>query len=251
MALLATAKTVSNGPENWESLPGGRKAFLCMQYHLEQQLPQSFGYYGLTLGPLSKQLDVSSSPIRHWFHLEDKPNDNDILCDYHRLPIASDSVDFMVISHLLEYVSHPHRVLREAERVIIPEGKIILSGVNPFSFYGMRYLGCRVARQKCLEKQLIGMARIKDWLMLLGFALDDCSGLSSYWQRCQPGLFSGVNRLLASRFTSHYFIIARKKVSTLTPIRPSWTRNSKLVPARFAEPGVRQLVDQELKKVQN
>jgi hypothetical protein len=38
------------------------------------------------------------------------------------LPIASNSVDLVVLPHVLEFSAEPHRILREAERVLMPAG---------------------------------------------------------------------------------------------------------------------------------
>lgn len=262
-------------PEQWSSLIGGEKACAQLQRVLEQQLPECFGYYGLSLGPLARPLSIDASPVRYWYSLgspltqaavnntrqhrsrsnsETESNVSleslmtfDVLADYDALPIASDSVDVILLPHLLEFIKEPHSLLREIERIIIPDGHLILSGINPVSWYGCRYLGAKMSRKKRQERRLVGLARLKDWLLLLGFKIDVYGGL-------QPGVEAETQKIwqpMTSHFNSHYFIIAKKCVSTMTPIRPSWHTNQKLVPARFAEPGVRRLVERELKKAQH
>lgn len=261
-------------PEQWSSLIGGEKACTQLRRVLAQQLPECFGYYGLALGPLARTLSLDASPVRYWYSLGsslpsepdatnqqrgtikggldsekrfDPPKDFDVLADYDALPIASDSVDVILLPHLLEFIKEPHSLLREIERVIIPDGHLILSGINPVSWYGCRYLGAKMSRKKRQERRLVGLARLKDWLLLLGFQIDIYGGL-------QPGVEPEEQKIwqpMTSHFNSHYFIIAKKCVSTMTPIRPSWHSNQKLVPARFAEPGVQRLVERELKKAQH
>ncbi len=240
---------VSEAPSDWQQLVTGRKAQLYTQRLLNQCLPQCFGYYGLTLGPLAEGLSMEQSPVRHWFSLCSQVHERtNAVIDYSALPIASDSLDIVVVPHLLDFVDNPHHVLREIERVVIPDGKVILTGVNPLSVYGLRRLGCRIMRKQCREKRLLGLSRMKDWLMLLGFDIHDYIGLDSGAALGKSDEYKRWWFSITSHFNSHYFIMARKRVSTLTPIRPSWRSNRKLVPARFAEPGIRRAVEREIKK---
>ena len=43
--------------------------------------------------------------------------------DPRQLPLASQSVDLVVLPHVLEFGADPHQILREAERVLMPEGR--------------------------------------------------------------------------------------------------------------------------------
>jgi SAM-dependent methyltransferase len=89
------------------------------------------------------------------------------------LPIASQSLDLLALPHVLEFSSHPHQVLREAERVLRPEGRLLISGFNPMSLWGLRRVVA--ARMSCNQPthpwhgRFIHLTRIKDWLALMGF----------------------------------------------------------------------------------
>ncbi len=97
----------------------------------------------------------------------------DALCDYDQLPLASESVDVVVMHHLLEFVENPHTVLREVERLIVPHGKLIICGINPWSPLAMRgWLG-RAKRSAMWQHHSLTINRINDWLALLGFELAD------------------------------------------------------------------------------
>ena len=89
-----------------------------------------------------------------------------------RLPLASQSVDVLALQHVLEFSAQPHAILREAERVLIPEGSIVISGFNPLSLWGAaRALGWE-RNQFPWRGKFIGLLRLKDWLALLGFELN-------------------------------------------------------------------------------
>ncbi|RXZ33272.1 class I SAM-dependent methyltransferase [Oxalobacteraceae bacterium CAVE-383] len=89
--------------------------------------------------------------------------------DFTELPFASQSLDLVVLPHLLEFAAEPHQVLREVERVLIPEGQIIISGFNPASLWGMRQAASRLTGASFLPRdgEFISLPRLKDWLKLL------------------------------------------------------------------------------------
>lgn len=93
---------------------------------------------------------------------------------YEELPFASQSIDLVVMPHILEFAEEPHQVLREVDRVLVPEGQIVLTGFNPASLWGARQFLTRVGASPFLphEGQFIGLPRIKDWLKLLSFEVN-------------------------------------------------------------------------------
>lgn len=90
------------------------------------------------------------------------------------LPFASQSIDLLVLPHALEFADDPHRVLREVERVLMPEGQVVISGFNPISLWGARQLIGRTFNAPFLprEGQFLALTRLKDWLKLLGFEVN-------------------------------------------------------------------------------
>ena len=90
--------------------------------------------------------------------------------DLRDLPIASNSVDLILLPHVLEFDEHPHQILREVERVLMPEGQVILAGFNPFSLWGMRRR-LRGGADYPWRGRFISLIRVKDWLALLGFEI--------------------------------------------------------------------------------
>jgi len=88
------------------------------------------------------------------------------------LPFATQSVDLVLLPHVLEFSEHPHEILREAERVLMPEGHIVISGFNPMSLWGLKRTLGRRRPQYPWCGDFIGLLRLRDWLKLLGFELN-------------------------------------------------------------------------------
>ncbi|MBI3285277.1 MAG: class I SAM-dependent methyltransferase [Burkholderiales bacterium] len=92
-----------------------------------------------------------------------------LIHDFYELPFASNSIDLVVLPHVLEFAREPHQILREVERVLIPEGRVIICGFNRASLWGLRQAAGRLTGGYFLpcEGEFIGVPRLKDWLKLL------------------------------------------------------------------------------------
>ena len=87
------------------------------------------------------------------------------------LPFETQSLDLVALPHALELASDPHQVLREVDRVLRPEGRLIVSGLNPISLWGARHVlpGGLLPGALRSSTHLIAPPRLRDWLKLLGF----------------------------------------------------------------------------------
>jgi SAM-dependent methyltransferase len=95
-----------------------------------------------------------------------------LLADPRHLPLASQSMDLVVLPHALEFSKDPHQILREAERVLMPEGHIVVAGFNPASLWGLKRKLGRRREEFPWCGDFIGLLRLRDWLKLLGFELN-------------------------------------------------------------------------------
>ena len=104
-------------------------------------------------------------------------------CDFDALPFDSNSLDLVVLPHALELARDPHLALREVERVLVPEGRVVIVGFNPTSPWGLRQALGRW-RRRLLPGSVRGLylpeageflsyRRLRDWLRLLSFEVED------------------------------------------------------------------------------
>ena len=95
-----------------------------------------------------------------------------VAADPLQLPLASQSVDLVVLPHVLEGHPNPHDVLREVERVLMPEGQVVISGFNTASLWRVRQLFAPRHNGAPWDAKFIGLLRLREWLRVLGFELN-------------------------------------------------------------------------------
>lgn len=163
--------------------PPGRYLLDWEQAHLAAAVSDIFGYHALQLGlPEIDALRENRMPLR--VRASDRlladdldggaiadPSRVAVINRYEELPFASHSIDLVVLPHVLEFAEEPHQVLREVDRVLVPEGHVVITGFNPASLWGVRQILTRVGMKPYLprEGQFIALPRLKDWLKLLSF----------------------------------------------------------------------------------
>ena len=131
---------MSTSLADWFATPLGQYLLAREQAYFDQTVADIFGFHALQIGlPEAPFLAQSRIPQR-WTLDYDPPAD--VIADPHWLPFAENSIDLIVLPHALEFTDDPHLMLREAYRVIRPEGQIVIAGFNPFSLFGAkRYFG--------------------------------------------------------------------------------------------------------------
>jgi SAM-dependent methyltransferase len=148
------------------------------QQQADALLTDVFGYHAVQLGwPQLQALRSNRMPHR-WlaqaefeFNPSDSPPLSDLALDSRAWPWSADSLDLVVLPHTLERSADPHACLREVERVLIPEGQVLITGLNPWSWWGLK-ASRHWQRHEWLDAAppaLIGYRRLRDWLRLLGF----------------------------------------------------------------------------------
>ena len=155
---------------DWFATPKGEYVLRWERAQFDSAVEDVFGFNAVQIG--LPQFDLlRQSRIALHTHLGIDPA-SDLVADSGALPLASGSIDLVVLPHVLEFSAHPHRILREAARVLMPDGQIVISGFNPLSLWGMkRALGLdRNDYPWC--GRFIGLLRLKDWLQLLSFELN-------------------------------------------------------------------------------
>lgn len=166
----------------WLEQPAGSYIRAWEQALLDQLTADIFGFHALQIGlPQINALAANRMPHK-WMSDEVEPGNLHqrertlvvLVHDFAELPFDSQSIDLVVLPHILEFAAEPHQVLREVERILIPEGRVIISGFNRASLWGARQkTGCITGRYFLpKEGEFISAARMKDWLKLLNMEVN-------------------------------------------------------------------------------
>jgi len=146
------------------------------------------------------------------------------------LPIQTSSMDVIVLPHVLEFSQQPHAVLREVERVLIPEGHVAMLVFNPFSLWSFWRLSLGWRRKMPWCGRFLSTTRVKDWLALLGF---EVVSIEPYFYRPplqqsrimqRLSLLDRLGERLWPILGASKLVVAKKRLVTLTPIGPRWSR---------------------------
>ncbi|MEW6694319.1 MAG: methyltransferase domain-containing protein [Pseudomonadota bacterium] len=237
----------------WFATPPGRYLLDWERARFAEAVADAFGFHALQLGlPQLDALAGNRMPHR-WLALPEAPDPTsiaaaaaasargvDLVTHAAALPFPAASLDLVLLPHTLELSADPHAVLREVERVLVPNGRVIISGLNPASWWGLRQYrahalarlglgGWTLARLYLPEAgAFIGAWRLRDWLRLLSFevaqAQHGCYRLAVRSQRWLDRL-AWMDRLGARWWPplgAVYFIVAVKRVRGLHLLGPAW-----------------------------
>jgi SAM-dependent methyltransferase len=154
--------------------------------------------------------------------------------DFAELPFASQSLDLVVLPHVLEFAKEPHQVLREVERVLIPEGQVIVCGFNPASLWGARQVLGRASGAHFLPQdgEFISLLRLKDWLKLLNMEVNrghfGCYAPPFHaekWLHRFSFMEKAGNRWWPY-FGAIYMVQAVKRIKGMRLIGPAWSKQA-------------------------
>ncbi|HZH57104.1 methyltransferase domain-containing protein [Yanghanlia caeni] len=162
--------------EEWLDTPQGRYVAAWETAQFSGMVANAFGYHAIQIGlPHWNLLQANRIPYKACTSIVQTPEPPHalVVAEPENLPFDSQSIDLLILPHGLECASNPHQVLREIERVLVPEGRVVISGFNPWSLWGARGrlpgLDPLVPVPSPLQ---VSLPRLKDWFKLLSFELD-------------------------------------------------------------------------------
>ena len=219
--------------EEWIDTPLGHYLVEREQNYFDHTIADIFGYNAFQLGmPELDLLRANRIPLRCRVGLEGNVH---LRADFRDLPIATSSADLVLLPHVLEFAEHPHQILREVTRILMPEAHVVISGFNPFSLWGVRHRFHR-GDEFPWRGRFITLMRVKDWLALLGFEIVGgemaCYALPSRQQKWldRTRFMEAAGDRWWPIAGGVYFLQAVKRVRGVRLIMPKWS--DRLAPAK-------------------
>lgn len=151
------------------STPTGKTILNIEKQWVDQIITKWFGSYLLHFGEIGAgELCEQSRISRHAVISPNLTSQTTICCAFDELPFASESVDCIILPHVLENTLDPLSILKEVERILIADGHVIILGFNPYSPSGLwRIMGSWRTMQS--EPYFYSSRQLKLWLFELGF----------------------------------------------------------------------------------
>ena len=240
------ASPLRSGLSQWMQSPAGVALLRMEVEYVHAAVGNLFGYHCLQVGDLAGAdllsgsrilgravVDIDGGAPRHPYPLVSGAATS--------LPVDSHAVDVVILPHVLEFESRPHDALREASRVLVPEGNLVILGFNPLSVIGLQRAFRYRAQAAPWCGTYFGAGRLRDWLTLLGFDITDqrpCFASKPEMRPWRPGRRSLVE-WMPPALASARLILAKKRVNATLLMRSRWKPGRRLAGVGLAGPSVR------------
>ena len=207
----------------------GKDILIAEREMLTPLFERCFGFHSLCLGPGDNDL-LSLSPIRHAIHWAPEPalaqSPSTLICPLTQLALPDESMDMVMIHHLLEVAPEPHRLLREAARVLRSSGCLIIVAWQPMSGEGLLRLDPRRRHITPWEGSWRTPAALRDWLAFVDFEIEriDYAGFHLPGLRLRHGWLERMGRRYNLPLGSLMLIRARRNVGYVQPLNAKRSR---------------------------
>jgi SAM-dependent methyltransferase len=196
---------------------------------LERAMGEIYGFELLQLGRWGARGQLlASHHIRHQTVIDAQPGaDIDVVARLHHLPVPNAAIDAVLLPHVLEFEADPYTVIREADRVLVGEGQLLVLGFRPASPWGWRATASRSGFPPG-SRRLLSEQRVRDWLKILNYDIVEVQrflyslpfegrgGISNPAGNAPYGMRRGWFYPWPA---GAYLLRARKCVYTVTPLR--------------------------------
>lgn len=228
---------------NWYQSLSGQSSLDKLDDWCTETLSEIFGYYAIEMGVISEQHSLlKHSRIAAGFTLfnetskaklttsfvNDEMRPSSVIATTEQLPIATDNVDLVIASHTLESSKDPHQVLREIDRVLVPEGHCILIGFNPSPVLQLSQLIRSGFKYNENSYKMRSVTHVKDWFSLLGFEVVDVQYMGMRPAIKNQKLFDALSWLerlgeyAGPVLGNMYVVHAKKQMAAMHPHKKVW-----------------------------
>ncbi|ACJ18966.1 class I SAM-dependent methyltransferase [Coxiella burnetii] len=213
-------KPPSPSMQEWYQQPPGSWLLTLECEEAARVLSNIKGRYLVQMGGTADLAHSAMSPILYQIRLMSQPDNLSSLTiqtEYQDLPLLPNSVDVVVIVHLLEFIDYPVKLLQEIFQALKPDGRLLIFGFNPLSLWGMNKF-FNLKKDIPWNGKFWSRAQVKRWLINFNYSIlfskTFCYG---YPRKKKPGrrlqLFSEVaGQLSLPTAGGIYLLVAKKSV---------------------------------------
>ena len=215
----------------WLSSTAGAGFLAAEQQLLDQRLQHCFGIHLLQCSIVDGLNLYDNSPVNHCFKFAPRAtelSEQAAVAEFNELPLEDNSIDVVLLHHVMEFRADPHGLLREITRVVRPEGRILVMVFNPWSVLHLRQVLAHRFDNNAWRCKKIGGHRVADWLRLLNFNINQ-TDFCLYGPRLRGSRLAKAGRPLhffLRPFGGASLVTATKRSATLIPLRKRWREMS-------------------------
>jgi SAM-dependent methyltransferase len=235
----ANQLSASVAAADWYRGPVGRLVAADLVDLLARRAETAFGYHALVLGEAGSEFGRRfdwNRQLRIGHQVLAGPPGGQgagrMPVDLDALPIESEAADLVIALHVLEDRRNPHEILREIDRTLRPEGRLLIVGINPAS---LLHLSARFW-PRCHAPLAFGHHhpawRVIDWLRVLGYRIEAIEPAGGVAPWCRESAYRRCERLRrlsgdwAWFLNGLYLIDATRRVARPTPAKPAFRLSS-------------------------
>lgn len=218
---------------NWLKKEPGALLVEMERAQLRHLLKPMAGDYLIQIGGLPEL--VADSPIRFKWYFNTQAKSGSIQVTLDELPLAHESVDVIVMTHVLEFIDKPQLLLREAYQALAPGGQLIVLSLNPLSLWGFTRT----------VPHFWPAWQVKRWLreMRLRMVMSDTFCFrpplhSIHWWRRLLWM-EAFGSFCCPALGGFYILVAQKRSPGMIPAPPIWTKKMHL--AKSLKPTIRNI----------
>lgn len=221
--------------EQWLNTPPGKILIKMENQWLTSIFQNISGNYILQIG--SDPIFVKSLNFKNKIYLNAaKPKIRDetyVIGKLNALPFMPNSMDTILLPHILETYEQAKRFLKECYDIISPEGYLVILGFQPWSLVGIQHW---LLSKGNWESKYNSSYKIRSWLKKIGFEIQDENAF--FYDKDRNIIkwvkkiynIKNISDLALPRITGIYIIVAKKRVLALRPvfnvkaaIKPGWS----------------------------
>ncbi|CAM8357652.1 Methyltransferase type 11 [Candidatus Methylopumilus universalis] len=224
-------------PQEWFKSPLGQY-LLALEYdYINPVVMDTFGFYAIQMGNFDIDF-LDQSRIQNKFSLNS--NHPDLMTSNEALPFDEASVDLLIAPHILEQMIEPYELLKEIHRVLMPEGRLIITGFNPVSLWGIKRL-LSFDIDYPWNTKFISLSKIKEWLPIVGLEMIE-GKMGCYVPPIQQE--SWLRKIHAMEklgdrwwpmLGGFYSLVIQKRVHGMNAIQPLWKKKLIKTPVYSAQ----------------
>lgn len=225
------SKDVFKRLNEWYFTSPGKALGKAEKICLDKILSGIVGDYLLELGAFVDISSLSINGIQNSIYLAaeidpDSPKEIFVCGNHYELPFFNDTIDAVLATHLIEFVDNPYLALEEIFHTLVPSGKLIIIGFNPYSLWGLS----KLIKGKGLGSipwcgRFVNSWRLRSWLLQLGFSILEYKTFyfrpplkNSFFLKC-CNFFEKLGKFIFPYFGGCYVLVAEKKLLAMTSLK--------------------------------